>query len=165
MSRAPISHLAPDPEVGYPTDAWIVTPTCPARRIVVPGIPPSWNQLLGVVPGALHRLQRTWLDHVADAVGWSRDQGLWDGEAWPPGLVRIIFGLEGRQGNRDLDNISLKWVLDGLRRGGVLHDDSLRYVRGLRISARRAYGPQWTVVEWVDREAIPHGLDAGGDAR
>lgn len=159
MTRLKVGRLVPPgPEtVTWPPDPWIWVPVgTPPRRVVVPGVPPSLNQILGLRPAPLSRIRRGWETVMALAVDRARATGIWDGRTWPPGtlFVRFAFPWRSRR-THDLDNLTPKWLIDGLRAQGVLADDSTRWVESLWLGTARAEAVPFTVLEWGNPRQRP----------
>jgi len=146
--------LPPEADL-WPQEPWVWIPhTQPPRRVVVPFAPPSLNDILSRRWGSVHVVKRAWLDLMDRAVARARRVGIWDGTPWPPGSLQITVGIAHRQRQRDLDNLVLKWAIDGLRAGGVLHDDNPTWVQALHVRAVRTTGRRgFTVLEWCPPEA------------
>lgn len=108
-------------------------------RVVVPAIPPSWNDRERCRHWSEWRtIKYQWMDAVK---ALTRDIP----KITAPVEVRLRYRFKDRR-RRDLDNFSGKFLLDGLV-GTVLPDDDTHWVRRLVIEAEMEPGDPQTVIE------------------
>jgi Holliday junction resolvase RusA-like endonuclease len=94
-------------------------------RITLQGIPPSLNRYLGKANGQAYRKAKAeWTDTVA----WMAKQQRTKHKPYEKATVRITYFFPDRR-RRDPDNYCGKLLLDGLREGGIIEDDSFRHIR------------------------------------
>lgn len=96
-------------------------------KIVLPFLPPSWNKVLGGTLKercVLKKLiqHQTWLALPNDVEQFQK-------------RVLIHFLIWTHEKNSDVDNFSPKWIIDTIRRHGILADDKLEYVHGVSLQA------------------------------
>lgn len=93
--------------------------------IVLPGIPPSLNATAGRNNVWEYRKTKAeWTRRVWAACMACKDRPK---EPWERSLVEITYYFPDRR-RRDADNYSGKYLLDGLKKAGVIVDDDLNHI-------------------------------------
>ncbi|MFZ5688653.1 MAG: RusA family crossover junction endodeoxyribonuclease [Bacillota bacterium] len=95
-------------------------------RIILPGIPPTANTYLG--NSHHHKIYQTAKKEWENAVVWAVKTAGWRGEPLRKARVELIYHFPDHR-RRDPDNYSGKFILDGLKKAGVLVDDSFSNVQ------------------------------------
>lgn len=95
-------------------------------RIILPGIPPSNNKYMGKTQN--HGVYQADKQYWQDMVGWSVKATGWRGEPLKKAKVELIYHFANST-RRDPDNYSGKFILDGLKKFGVIVDDSFNNIQ------------------------------------
>lgn len=95
-------------------------------RIIIPGIPPSNNEYMGNSHN--HHIYRNTKREWENTVHWAVKVAGWRGEPLSKARVELVYHFPTGH-RRDPDNYSGKFILDGLKKAGVLVDDSFRNVQ------------------------------------
>jgi len=93
-------------------------------RITVPGVPPSWNQIMRWPNVRQHSEAERWHQIVAVAARAAGIRQPRVGRA----RVTLRYRFPDRR-RRDPDNYAGKFLLDGLQRAGIIEDDSFDHVQ------------------------------------
>lgn len=94
-------------------------------RITLQGVPPSLNKFVGKAGGYDYRKAKAeWTDTVA----WMAKRQRKQHRPYEHATVRIKYYFQDRR-RRDPDNYCGKLLLDGLREGGIIVDDSFSHIR------------------------------------
>ncbi len=94
-------------------------------RITLQGVPPSLNRFLGKENTQAYRQAKAeWTDTVA----WMAKRQRRKHKPYEHATVRIKYFFPDRR-RRDPDNYCGKLLLDGLRKGGIIVDDSFSHIR------------------------------------
>lgn len=85
----------------------------------VPGIPPSWNQIM-----RMHRMEQVRVANEWHAtIGWAALAAKVETRHIPRARVTLRYRFPDRR-RRDPDNYAGKFLLDGLTQTGIIADDS-----------------------------------------
>lgn len=94
-------------------------------RITLRGVPPSLNRFVGRENSQAYRQAKAeWTDTVA----WMAKRQRRIHKPYVHATVRIKYFFPDRR-RRDPDNYCGKLLLDGLRKGGIIVDDSFSHIR------------------------------------
>lgn len=94
-------------------------------RLEIPGVPPSLNRTLGRLNAWEYReTKKKWTEAVMWAVRAAKAR---PERPYSRAMVTITYYFPNAN-RHDADNYSGKYLLDGLRLGGVIADDDLKHI-------------------------------------
>ena len=109
-------------------------------KLVFVGVPPSLNRFNGRANVHVYRaVKQDWTERVT----WMA-RAVRPDQPFERAEVLIEYRFQDKR-RRDPDNYSGKFLLDGLRKGGIIKDDDFRHIK-LTVQAKPETGPAETTI-------------------